>query len=81
MTARSFDFPPINGKAIHQIKDDLLCVMLCLGCEVGISGGSQDRAMAEDLLNFEQVDACFDQMGCVAMAQAVGCDLFLNPQV
>lgn len=80
MTAKSFDFPPISGKAIHQIVDGLLCVMVRLGCEVGVSGGSQDGAMAEDLLNFEQVDACFDQMGCVAMAQAVGCDLFLSPQ-
>lgn len=80
MRAGSLDFPPIDGKATDQIVDDLLCVMVGLRCEMGISGGSQDGAVAEDLLNLKQVDACLDQMGCVAMAQAVRCDLFLIPQ-
>ncbi len=80
MRGGSFDFPPIEGKAIHQIVDDLLCVMICLGCEVGISGGRQNRTMAKDLLNFEQIDARFDQMGCIAVTQAVWGDLFFTPQ-
>lgn len=76
MRVGSLDFPPINGKAVHQLVNDLLCVLVGLGCEMGISGGSQDGAMAKDFLNFEQVDACLNQVGCVAMAQAVRCDLF-----
>lgn len=37
--------------------------------------------MAEDFLNFEQIDARFDQMGSITVAQAVGCDLFFKPQL
>jgi hypothetical protein len=70
----------MDREAIHQVINDLPCVLVGPGCEVGISGRGQDRAMAEDLLDFKQVDACFDQMGCIAMAQTVGCDLFLIPQ-
>jgi hypothetical protein len=32
--------------------------------------------MAEDLLHLEQIHTPFDQMGCVAVAKAMGCDLF-----
>ena len=69
----------MDREAIHQVIDDLLCVLVGLGCEVGISGGGQDRTMAEDFLDLEQVNACLDQMGCIAMAQAVRRDLFLTP--
>ncbi len=79
MRAGSLDFPPIDGKAVHQLIDDLPSVVVGPGCEVGVSGGGQDRPMAEDFLDFEQVDACLDQVGCVAMTQAVRCDLFLIP--
>ena len=65
----------MDGEAVHQIIDERLCVLVGPGCEVGISGCGQDGTMAEDFLNFEQVDARLDQVGCVAMAQAVGCDL------
>ena len=44
MTGGSLDFPPINGKAIHRIIEDPPCVVVCLGCEVSVSGGGQDGA-------------------------------------
>lgn len=45
-----------------------------------IAGGGVDRGMTEDLLYIEQINARFDQMRGVAMAQTVGGDLFFNPQ-
>lgn len=48
--------------------------------QVGIFGGSQDGVMAEDFLDFEQVDAGFDQVGGIAVAQTVGGNLFFIPQ-
>ncbi len=68
MRAGSCDSPPPNGEARHQIINDLLCVMTRVGCQVRVLGGGQDGAMAEDFLHLEQVDACFDQMGCIAVA-------------
>ncbi len=67
MIEESFDFPPIDGKAVHQIIDDFLCVVVCAGCEVGVPSGGQDGAMAEDLLDFEKIYTSFDQMGCVTV--------------
>jgi hypothetical protein len=62
MRAGSFDVPPADGKAIDQIIDELFCVMVRRGCQVGVFGGRQDGAVTEDFLHFEQVDARFDQM-------------------
>ena len=50
--------------------------MVGVGSQVGVFGGGQDRAMAEDLLYLEQIDTRFDQMGCIAVAQAVRGNLF-----
>ena len=36
--------------------------------------------MAEDLLYFEKINPGFDQMGCIAVTQTVGADLFFRPQ-
>lgn len=36
--------------------------------------------MTEDLLYFKQINPGFDQMGCIAVTQAVGADLFFRPQ-
>ena len=36
--------------------------------------------MAEDLLHLEQIDTGLDQMGCIAVTQAMGGDLFFIPQ-
>ena len=60
MRAGSFDVPPGNGKAIHQLIDELLCLLVGLGGQVSVFGGSQDGVMAEDFLNFKQVNARFD---------------------
>jgi len=80
MRAGSCDMPPSNGEARHQIIDELLCVTAGMGGQVGIFGRGQDRAMAEDFLYFEQIDARFDQMSGIAVAQAVQGDLFFIPQ-
>ena len=47
---------------------------------MGISGSGQNAAVAEDFLYFKQIDARFDQMGGVAVAQAARGDLFFIPQ-
>jgi len=44
-----------------------------------VLGGGQDGAMAKDFLHFEQVDAGFDQMCCITVAQTVRGDLFFIP--
>ena len=80
MRARSFDFPPVDGEAIHQIVDELLSVMGRVRCQVGISGGAQNGAVAEDFLHLEQIDACFDQVRGVGVAKTVRSDLFFSPQ-
>ncbi len=67
MRAGSFGFPPYHGKAVDQIIDDLLGILLCTSRQMGVFGGSQDGAVTEDFLNFEQVDAGFDQMGSIAV--------------
>ena len=67
MRAGSFDFPPLDGKAIDERIDRLGGVLVGAGGQVSVSGGGQDRAVAEDLLYFEQVDARFDQMSGITM--------------
>ena len=54
--------------------------MLGLVGQVGIAGGGEDGVVTEDLLDFDQVDAGFDQVGCIAVAQTVRGDLFFRPQ-
>jgi len=54
--------------------------MVGVGGQMGISGRGQNAAVAEDFLYFEQIDAGFDQMGGVAVAQAARGDLFFIPQ-
>ena len=80
MRAGSFDIPPSNGEASHQIVDDLFCVMVRVGCQVRVFGGGQDGAMAEDFLYLEQIDTRFDQMSGIAVPQTVQGDLFFIPQ-
>ncbi len=67
MRAGSFDIPPSNGEASHQIVDELFCVMTRVGCQVRVLGGGQDGAMAEDFLYLEQIDTRFDQMSGIAV--------------
>ena len=68
MRAGTFDFPPGNGKAVHQLIDRLCGVMIRAGCQMGVFGGAQDGAVAEDFLYLEQVNARFNQMGGETMA-------------
>ncbi len=46
--------------------------------EVGVSGRGKNRVVAEDFLDFAQVDAGFDQVRRIAMPQAVWGALFLG---
>jgi hypothetical protein len=57
-TALSLDRPPFDGKAVHHLVDDPLCVSVRVGRQVSAFGGGEDGTMAEDLLHLEQVDAC-----------------------
>jgi len=50
------------------------------GGQVCVFGRGQDRAMTEDFLYFEQIDARFDQVSGIAVPQTVQGDLFFIPQ-
>ena len=55
--------------------------MLGLVGQVRVPDRRENGVMAEDLLDLDQVDAGFDQVRGVAVAQAVWRDLFFRPQV
>jgi hypothetical protein len=80
MRAKSFDAPPVNAKAIHQSIDQHISLKVGGVGQMGIAGGGQDAVVAEDFLDFQQVDTGFDQMGGIAVAQAVRGNLFFRPQ-
>jgi hypothetical protein len=67
MTAKSFDPPPVDAKAIHQRIDKLACIPVRTIGQMGIAGRGQDTVVAEDFLDFEQVNARFDQMSGIAV--------------
>lgn len=77
-----------RGEANHwtspqpRVKPSMRVLMLVLGTigEVGVAGGGEDRVVAEDLLDLDQIDAGLDEVGGVAVTQAVGRDLFFIPQ-
>ena len=52
--------------------------MLGLVRQVGIAGGGQDGVVAEEFLYFDQIDTGFDQVCGIAVAQAVGADVFFR---
>jgi len=54
--------------------------MLGLVSQMGIAGGGENGVMAEELLHLDQIDAGLNQVGCIAVAQAVRRDLFFRPQ-
>ena len=54
--------------------------MLGLVGQMGIAGGGENGVMTEELLHLDQIHAGLDQVGCIAMPQAVGGDLFFSPQ-
>ena len=51
-----------------------------MGGQMGILCRGQDASVAEDFLHLKQVNARFNQMGGITMAQAVQGDLFFIPQ-
>jgi hypothetical protein len=67
MKAGSFDRPPLDGEAIDQLIDELLCSVLRGGGQMGVAVGRQDRAVAEDVAYFKQIDAGLEQMGGIAV--------------
>ena len=46
----------------------------------GVASGGQNGVVAEEFLYLDQIDTGLDQVGSIAMAQAVGRDLFFRPQ-
>jgi len=42
--------------------------MLGLVGEVGVAGGGENAVMTEDLLDLDQIDTGFDQVGCIAVS-------------
>ena len=79
MREESFAAPPSKRESTHQFIDQLVGVMVRAGCQMGVSGRGQDAAVAQDLLHLQQVDACFDQVGCIAVTQTVWRNLFFIP--
>ena len=60
--------PPVDGEALHQAVDAINGVMRGLVGQVGVANGGENGLMAEDLLHLDQINAGFNQMGCVAVA-------------
>lgn len=54
--------------------------MLGLVGEMRIASGGEDGVVAEEFLDFDQIDTGLDQVGCIAVAQRMGRDLFFRPQ-
>ena len=80
MQGRSFDTSPIEAESCHQSLDANTGQIVGVAGEMGIARGGQNAVMAQNLLNFKQVNSGFDQVSCIAVAQTVGCDLFFSPQ-
>jgi len=54
--------------------------MLGAVSQVGIAGGGEDGVVPEELLYLDQIDTGLNQVSGIAVAQAVGGDLFFRPQ-
>ena len=57
MRAKSFDRPPLNGKATHQGINGLISIVLRTGRQAGVLAGGDDIGMTEDSLDFQQINA------------------------
>ena len=44
------------------------------------AGGGENALVAKNLQHLQQVNPGLDQVGCIAVAKAVGGDLFFSPQ-
>jgi hypothetical protein len=56
----SFDIPPIDGEAVHQLIDQLIGALGSMGGKMGVLGGGQDTAMAQYLLDLQQIETGLD---------------------
>ena len=54
--------------------------MLGLIGQMGIAGGGEYGVVTEEFLHLDQIDTGLDQVGGIAVTQAVGCNLFFRPQ-
>ena len=71
---------PTDVDVPDQLVDACLRGKLPLFGEMGVAQGREDGLVAEDFLHFQQVDARFNQMGGIAVAQAVRRNSFFKPQ-
>lgn len=71
--------PCVEDKAIHQRIDAFDGQLRAALGQTRVFGRGQYRGMAEYVLDLNQIDADFDQMGCIAMPQAVRGDVFFIP--
>ena len=67
MRAGSFDRPPRDGETIDRLVDDLLGRVLRRSGQMGISSSRQNRAVAEEVADLEQIDTGLDQMGGITV--------------
>ena len=63
----SFDLPPLNGKGLHQVIDDLFSVVCSMGSKMGVFAGGQDATVTKDSLYLKQINTGFDQMSGVTV--------------
>lgn len=63
---------------MHQSIDAGAGRFVGVAGEMRVPRRGQNRVVAEDLLDFQQIDAVFDQVCGIAVAQAVRGDLFLS---
>ena len=55
--------------------------MLGTVSQMRIAGGGENGVVPEELLDLDQIDTGLDQVSGIAVAKAVGGDLFFRPQV
>ena len=70
--------PPRDAEALHQAVDARDGVMLGLIGQMRVSRGGENGVVAEEFLHLDQIDAGLDQVGGIAVAQAVGRDVFFR---
>jgi hypothetical protein len=80
MRGVSFDLPPLNGKGLHQVIDDLVSIMCSMGSEMRIFAGRQDAAVTKDFLYLKQINTGFDQMSGKTVSKRMRGNLFFIPQ-
>ena len=54
--------PPLDQETAHQGINAGIGLIVGVAGEVGVSGRGKNRVVAEDFLDFAQVDAGFDQV-------------------